>query len=81
MTGPAFRIKCSLVGSFIFIHLISFLVIIITGIHLLGPFNIVPNGSKFIPEEMAAFGWRVLVDLVLGEVAVRVRIVYHHFIS
>jgi hypothetical protein len=62
--------------SFIFIHLISFLVIIITNINLLGPFNIVPNGSKLITEE-TGFGWRVLVDLVLGEVAVRVRIVYH----
>lgn len=52
-------------------------IIIITGVDLLGPFNIVPNGSKFITEEKTAFGWRVLVDLVLGEVAVRVRIVYH----
>ncbi len=66
-----------MVDSFIFIHLISLLVIIVTSIYLLGPFNIVPNGSKLITEEKTGFGWRVLVDLVLGEVAVRVRIVYH----
>lgn len=77
MTGFAISIKSFLVDSFIFIHLISLLVIIVTSIYLLGPFNIVPNGSKFITEEKTGFGWRVLVDLVLGEVAVRVRIVYH----
>jgi hypothetical protein len=76
MTGSGFRIKSFLVDSFIFIHLISLLVIIITSINLLGPLNIVPNGSKLITEE-TGFGWRVLVDLVLREVGVRVRIVYH----
>jgi hypothetical protein len=77
MTGSGLRIKSFLVDSFIFIHLISLLVIIVTSIYLLGPFNIVPNGSQLITEEKTGFGWRVLVDLVLGEVAVRVRIVYH----
>jgi hypothetical protein len=76
MTGSGFRIKSFLVDSFIFIHLISLLVIIITSINLLGPLNIVPNGSKLITEE-TGFGWRGMVDLVLGEVGVRVRIVYH----